>query len=473
VGARLLYRLVSAPTSTPVTAGLQGQASPSRKDRRPRVVVIGGGFAGLQAVKGLRRAPVDLVLVDRTNHHLFQPLLYQVAAAGLSPGDIARPLRAIFRRQPNVTVLMAEVVALHPERRTVELHRGERIAYDWLLVAVGARHSYFGHPEWEPQAPGLKTLDDALQIREKVLLSFERAERAAARGEPVDPGDLTFVIVGAGPTGVEMAGAIAEIARETLRRNFRWIDPTSTRVLLVEGEGAVLPPFPPELQASARRQLEELGVEVRLRARVVAIDGDGVRVEILDPPEGDAGERGGEGGEQRIVTHNVVWAAGNTVSGLLADLGGERDRAGRIVVAPDLSLPGRPEVFVTGDAARFVTADGGVLPALAPVAMQQGRHAARGVLADLRGRPRPTFRYRDRGTMATIGKARAVAWIHRLRFGGFPAWLAWSLVHIAFLIGFRNRTAVMLEWIYLYLTGQRGARLLYGRSVRRIDEGVR
>ena len=435
-------------------------------------MVVGGGFAGLQAVKALRRAPVDVVLIDRTNHHLFQPLLYQVAAAGLSPGDIARPLRAIFRRQANVTVLMAEVVAIHPERRSVELHRGEQVTYDWLIVAVGARHSYFGHPEWEDRAPGLKTLDDALQIREKILLSFERAERAAARGEPVDPGDLTFVVVGAGPTGVEMAGAIAEIARETLRRNFRLIDPASTRVLLIEGESAVLPPFPEELRWSARRQLEDLGVEVRVGARVVAIDEGGVTVAIEGSAPGEDGEGDGSSwsGEQRIATHNVVWAAGNTVSGLLEDLGGARDRVGRVTVAPDLSLPECREVFVAGDAARFDTPAGSVLPALAPVAMQQGRNAARCVLADLRGRARPQFRYRDRGTMATIGKARAVAWIHGLRFGGFAAWLAWSLVHVAFLIGFRNRTSVMLEWIYLYLTGQRGARLLYGRSVRRIDE---
>jgi NADH dehydrogenase len=429
---------------------------------RRRVVVIGGGFAGLHAVKALRRAPVDVVLIDRTNHHLFQPLLYQVAAAGLSPGDIARPLRAIFRRQANVTVLMAEVVAFHPERRAVELHRGERVSYDWLVVAVGARHSYFGRPEWEAQAPGLKTLDDALAIREKILLSFERAERAAARGEPVDPGDLTFVVVGAGPTGVEMAGAIVEIARDTLRRNFRLIEPASTRVFLVEGEDAVLPPFPQELRESARRQLEGLGVQVRVGTRVVAIDQDGVSLRGRDA-EDDAED-------ERIGTRNVVWAAGNTVSGLLGDLGGDRDRAGRIEVERDLSLPGRREVFVAGDAALFAT-DAGPLPGLAPVAMQQGKHAALCVLADLRSRPRPEFRYRDRGTMATIGKARAVAWIHGLRFGGFAAWLAWSLVHVAFLIGFRNRASVMLEWIYLYLTGQRGARLLYGRSIRRIDEG--
>jgi NADH:ubiquinone reductase (H+-translocating) len=448
-----------------VSGSSQRAGAPAVGDirNRRRVVVIGGGFAGLHAVKALRRAPVDVVLIDRTNHHLFQPLLYQVATAGLSPGDIARPLRAIFRRQANATVLMADVVAVHPERRAVELHRGERVCYDWLVVAVGARHSYFGRPEWEPLAPGLKTLDDALQIREKVLLSFERAERAAARGEPVDPRDLTFVVVGAGPTGVEMAGAIAEIAHDTLRKNFRLIDPAATRVHLIEGEAAVLPPFPEELRASALRQLRELRIDVRLRTKVVAIDEEGVTLEL---PAGD-----GASAQERIATRNVVWAAGNQVDGLLGQLPGERDRAGRLTVGADLSLPQRPEVFVAGDAARFVGDDGAPLPALAPVAMQQGRHAARCVLADLRGRPRPLFRYRDRGTMATIGKARAVAWIHRLRFGGLLAWLVWSLVHIAFLIGFRNRTAVMLEWIYLYLTGQRGARLLYGRSIRRIDEG--
>ncbi|HVS14261.1 MAG TPA: NAD(P)/FAD-dependent oxidoreductase [Thermoanaerobaculia bacterium] len=449
-----------APGGAPREAGQTGAAD--IRNRR-RVVVIGGGFAGLHAVKALRREPVDVLLVDRTNHHLFQPLLYQVATAGLSPGDIARPLRAIFRRQSNVTVLMAEVVAIDVERRVVELHRGERIPYDWLIVAVGARHSYFGHPEWEARAPGLKTLDDALQIREKVLLSFERAERAAARGERVDLRDLTFVVVGGGPTGVEMAGAIAEIAHQTLRRNFRLIDPTATRVHLVEGETAVLPTFPAELRASARRQLEELRIDVRLDSLVVGVDEEGV---TLEPASQQA-----DGETQRIATRNVVWAAGNQVSPLLAQLPGERDRAGRSTVGEDLSLPQRPEIFVVGDAARFVGEDGAPLPALAPVAMQQGRHAARCVRADLRALPRPPFRYRDRGTMATIGKARAVAWIHRLRFGGLLAWLAWSLVHVTFLIGFRNRVSVMLEWIYLYLTGQRGARLLYGRSIRRIDEG--
>ncbi len=436
------------------------------QDDRPRVVILGGGFAGIQAVQALRRAPVRVTLIDRTNHHLFQPLLYQVATAGLSPNDVARPLRAIFKRQHNTAVLMAHVRALRPAEREVVLRHGDPIPYDYLVVAIGARHSYFGHGEWESTAPGLKTLDDALSIREKILISFERAERAAARSQPVDPGLLSFVVVGGGPTGVEMAGAIAEIARETLRRNFRFIDPKETRVLLVEAQDYLLPPFPDELRQSARRQLEQLHVDVRPRTMVVGIDEEGVELE----QRGDEGtSSGGAARRERIATQNVIWAAGNEAPALLTDLGVERDRQGRVPVGADLSLPGHPEVFVVGDAAHFEE-DGVPLPGLAPVAMQQGRHAAACILADLWGAPRTPFRYRDRGTMATIGKARAVAWIGRLRFSGLLAWLAWSLVHILFLIGFRNRLTVAIEWIYLFVTGQRGARLLYGQSLRRIDE---
>jgi NADH:ubiquinone reductase (H+-translocating) len=427
--------------------------------------VLGGGFAGLHAVKRLRRTPVEVLLIDRTNHHLFQPLLYQVATAGLSPNDVAHPLRAIFKHQRNAAVLMAQVRGLRPAERQVVLRRGDPIEYDWLIVALGSRHSYFGHSEWERAAPGLKTLDDALAIREKILVSFERAERAAARGQAVDPGLLTFVVVGGGPTGVEMAGAIAEIARQTLRRNFRFIDPKDTRVFLVEAQEFLLPPFPVELRESARRQLEGLGVDVRLGTMVVAIDESGVELEgpDVDAATGDARRR------ERIATDNVIWAAGNEVPSLLDDLGIERDRQGRVPVGPDLSIAGHPEVFVVGDACRFEQ-DGRPLPGLAPVAMQQGKHAARCVAADLDGGARRPFRYADRGTMATIGKARAVAWIRGLRFSGLPAWLAWSLVHVLFLIGFRNRLSVMIEWIYLFFTGQRGARLLYGQSLRRIED---
>ena len=436
------------------------------QDDRPRVVIVGGGFAGIQAVKALRRAPVRVTLIDRTNHHLFQPLLYQVATAGLSPNDVARPLRAIFKRQHNTAVLMAQVRALRPAEREVVLRRGDPISYDYLVVAIGARHSYFGHGEWESAAPGLKTLDDALTIREKILISFERAERAAARSQPVDPGLLTFVVVGGGPTGVEMAGAIAEIARETLRRNFRFIDPNETRVLLVEAQDYLLPPFPDELRQSARTQLEQLHVDVLPRTMVVGIDEEGVELE----QRGDEGKSSaGAARRERIATQNVIWAAGNEAPALLADLGVERDRQGRVPVGADLSLAGHPEVFVVGDAARFEE-DGAPLPGLAPVAMQQGQHAAACILADLWGAPRPPFRYRDRGTMATIGKARAVAWIGRLRFSGLLAWLAWSMVHILFLVGFRNRLTVAIEWIYLFVTGQRGARLLYGQSLRRMED---
>jgi NADH dehydrogenase len=430
-----------------------------------RVVVIGGGFAGLHASKALRRAAVEIVLIDRSNHHLFQPLLYQVATAGLSPNDIARPLRQVFARQGNVTVLMGEVVELDPQRRLVRLHRGEAIAYDWLIVAVGSRHSYFGRTQWESCAPGLKTLRDALDIRERLLLAFERAERAGARkGEAPDPRDLTFVVVGGGPTGVEMAGAFAEIAHRTLRRNFRFVDPKSTKVYLVEAQDDVLPPFPTELRRKAREQLEEIGVEVLTNAMVVDVDQRGVLLE-------QRVENGGDGTRSvRIDSHTVIWAAGNEVPRLLEQLGTERDRQGRVLVGPDLSVPGRPEILVVGDAARFLAEGGEALPGLAPVAIQQGEHAARVIRADLDRSDRPPFHYTDRGTMATIGKARAVAWIHRWRFGGVLAWLAWSLVHILFLVGYRNRISVLLEWIYLYLTNQRGARLLYGEAVTEVEE---
>jgi NADH dehydrogenase len=438
------------------------------------VLVIGGGFAGLAVTRGLARAPVDVLLVDRTNHHLFQPLLYQVATAGLSPADIARPLREVLRRQKNVTVLMAEVVALDPQSNRAQLDSGEELAFDYCVLAVGAHHSYFGHDSWSEHAPGLKTLGDALEIRSRTLRSYERAERLAeTSGRPplasaADPAapdreagesgvaPPTFVVVGAGPTGVEMAGALVEIAHRTMRRNFRRIAPARSRVVLVEATNSVLGAYPEKLQESAQRQLADLGVEVLLGTRVTAIDEDGVVLE------------GGDGVSQTIASHNVIWAAGNQVPELVRQVasagGAEVDRAGRAKVEADLSLPRARHVFVIGDAAHLETEPGVLVPGVAPAAMQAGQAVARAIRADLAGAPRRLFRFSDRGTMATIGRARAVAWIGRLRFGGLLAWLAWSLIHIFFLIGFRNRVVVMLEWIALYLNGQRSGRLLYDRA---------
>ncbi len=425
---------------------------------RPRVVIVGAGFGGLECAQRLRSAPAEVVVIDRTNHHLFQPLLYQVATAALSPADIARPIRAILRRQRNAAVVLADVKHIDTERRVLELDGADPMPYDTLVLAIGARHSYFENDDWERHAPGLKTLGDALAIRRRILLSFERAERAALdspttvrTGNP----DLTFVVVGAGPTGVELAGAIAEIAHQTLRRNFRAIDPTRTRVLLVEAAQEVLPPFPSDLGESARRQLEELRVEVRLGTRVIGVDAEGV-----DLSSGQDSERETE----RIACRNVFWAAGNAVSGLLKDLHASYDRQGRVKVLPDLSVPGHPEIFVIGDAAHCKDTNGTALPGVAQVAKQQGRFVAE--LLAREGFARDTtskrsFSYRDPGTMATIGRARAVAWLGRFRFGGLVAWLLWSFLHVFFLIGFRNRVSVMLEWIFWYWSGRRGARLLY------------
>lgn len=430
---------------------------------RPRVVIIGGGFAGLNAARSLSGAPVDVLLLDRTNHHLFQPLLYQVAAAALSPRDIARPLRDVLRRQKNATVLMAEVSGFDVEHQEVRLADCETIHYDYLIVAIGARHSYFGRDDWETKAPGLKTLADALELRRRILLEFERAERTASRNARQGKAgsnqpDLTFVVIGGGPTGVEMAGAIAEIAKKTMQRDFRSIHPEATRTLLVEASPRVLLSFPEELSVKAKNQLEALGVEVRTSTRVTELGAGRVRLEQVG--EGKSSE------PEELEANCVVWAAGNVVSGVLSDLPAERDRGGRVHVAADLALAKERNIFVLGDAAYCLDQNGRPLPALAPVAMQQGKVTAANIRRDLRGEPRKPFSYRDRGSMATIGKARGVAWIGRLRFGGALAWLAWSWVHILFLIGFRTRIVVMLEWIYLYLFSRRDARLIHGWNSR-------
>jgi NADH dehydrogenase len=407
----------------------------------PRVVVVGAGFGGLETARRLAKAPVRVTVVDRRNHHLFQPLLYQVATAGLSPADIAAPIRHVLRKQRNAEVILAEVAEVLPARRALRLADGEELRYDFLVLATGATHSYFGHDEWAPLAPGLKTLEDAVEIRRRILTAFERAER-----EP-DPARrralLTFVVVGGGPTGVELAGAIAEIARQTLAGDFRRIAPEQTRVLLVEAAPRVLPPYPEKLSRAARAQLEELGVEVVTGAPVTAIDEDGVSV-----------------GDARVLAKTVLWGAGVEASPLARTLGAPLDRAGRVRVEKDLSVPGRPEVFVIGDLAAATDARGAPVPGVAPAALQGGRHAARAIVRRLSGEPAEPFRYRDKGSLATIGRAAAVARIGRFLFSGLLAWLAWLLVHIFFLIGFRNRVAVILEWAWSYLTFQRGSRLI-------------
>jgi NADH:ubiquinone reductase (H+-translocating) len=410
---------------------------------RPHVVVVGGGFGGLAAARALRGRGVRVTLVDRRNHHLFQPLLYQVATAALSPADVAAPIRSILRRHGEAEVRMAEARGVDPVRRSVLLADGSALAYDFLIVATGATHAYFGHPEWEPLAPGLKTIEDATEIRRRFLLAFEAAEAEE------DPGErralLTFVVVGGGATGVEMAGSMAEMARRSLVRDFRRIDPGTARVILLEGGERILSSYDPRLSAYARRALERIGVEVRTGSIVTGVEPEAVRV-----------------GGERIRTRNVVWAAGVTASPLGAALGVPLDRAGRVLVEPDLSAPGHPEVFVVGDLAAMEQ-DGAALPGVAPVALQQGRAAARNVLRTLAGRPRRAFRYRDRGSMATIGRRAAVMQSAGLRLRGWPAWMAWLLIHIVQLIGFRNRLLVMIQWAWIYFTWQRGARLITGR----------
>ncbi len=403
-----------------------------------RVVVVGSGFAGLNAVKTLNRAPMEITIVDRRNFHLFQPMLYQVATAALNPSDIAYPVRSVFRAQENVRgVLLAEVTGLDLDGRKVTLEDGSKLAYDYLILATGATHSYFGHDAWEPLAPGLKTLEDALVMRQRILAAFEQAERNPDDAERL----LTFVVVGAGPTGVELAGALVEIAVHSLGDDFDVIDPTRARVLLVEGAPEVLPVYPNDLSRSARRQLETLGVEVITGAMVAEIDREGVT--LTDGARIDAGL--------------VLWAAGVQASPLGGMLGVDTDRTGRVPVEADLSLPGHPEVFVTGDLA---TVPG--VPGVAPAAMQMGRHAARMIQADITGRARTAFDYKDKGSLATIGRARAVADFGRIRFGGFVAWLAWLAIHIFYLIGFRNRVLVLISWAWSYLTFRRGARIITG-----------
>jgi NADH dehydrogenase len=422
----------------------------TRTGPEKHVVIIGGGFGGIAAARALTRAPVRLTIVDRRNHHLFQPLLYQVATAALNPSDIASPIRRILRRQRNASVILGEAVAIDTQRKIVQLGDGE-VAYDFLIVATGATHSYFGHDEWAGAAPGLKTLEDAVEIRRRVLVAYEAAEREP---DPVETAAwMTFVIIGAGPTGVEMAGALAEISRRVLERDFRNIDPGRARIILIEAGPRVLPVMSPKSSDSARRQLERLGVEVLTGSAVTKVDNRGVTH-----------------GSDRIDSRTVVWAAGVAASPLGKSLGAECDRAGRVVVKQDLSVPGADGVFVIGDLAS-VKSDGKQVPGLSPAAMQEGRHAARNIARIISGAPTLPFRYWDKGTLATIGRAAAVADIGRLRVSGLLAWLMWLFVHIFFLIGFRNRFLVICEWAWTYFRNDRGARLITGDVEPLLERG--
>ena len=410
------------------------------EEQRPKVVIVGAGFGGLEAAKKLVCEEVELTVLDRTNYHLFQPLLYQVATAALSPADIAAPIRAILNRCKNVEVMLAEVQSVDVADRVV--HAGDlRISYDYLILATGSRHSYFGHPEWERLAPGLKSLEDAVEIRRRILMAFEYAEKIndpAARAAA-----MTFVIVGGGPTGVEMAGAIAEISRQTLARDFRHIDPSSARIILIEGEPLVLAAFPEDLRRSAMKQLRDLGVEVRTGVHATDLTEEGLRV-----------------GDEYIRCRVKIWAAGNNASFVGKSLGVPIDRAGRVIVNDDLTIPGHPEIQVIGDLANFTNQYKEPLPGVSPVAMQEGRHAADNILEMIEGRRPRRFWYFDKGTMATIGRHKAVADLHLMHLSGFPAWLVWLFVHIIFLVGFRNRIAVFLQWAWSYITFNKGARLI-------------
>jgi NADH dehydrogenase len=418
-----------------------------------RVVIVGAGFGGLKAAQTLARAPVKVTVIDQKNYHTFQPLLYQVATAGLSPGEIAAPIRSILRHHKNVEVLMAEVTGFDLERRVVRTAEQD-VPYDSLIVAAGASHAYFGHEEWEPFAPGLKTIEDALEIRRRVLLAFELAERRAAAGEGSDP--LNFVVVGGGPTGVELAGTLAEICRHALARDFRSIDPRRTHIHLIEGGQHVLPAYPEDLSHSALEQLQRLGVEVLTSAMVTKIEPGIIYM-----------------GATRMNAAVILWAAGVAASPLGKKLGVPVDRAGRVLVGRDLSIPDHSEVFVIGDLAALKDASGKMLPGLAPVAVQQGRFVGKLIAQEAEGRTSPgrhvpaaraAFHYRDKGSLATIGRAAAIAQFGKIHISGFVAWLAWLFVHILFLIGFRNRLLVFIQWAWSYFTYERGARLITGSS---------
>ena len=417
---------------------------------RPHVVIVGGGFAGMDAARGLAHEPVRITLVDRRNHHLFQPLLYQVATAALNPADIAQPIRSMLRKQSNVTVLLDEVMAVDAPRDRLLLDEAGPLPYDYLVLATGATHSYFGHHEWEGLAPGLKTIEDALEMRKRILYAFEEAERAPEG--PAQEKWLTFVIVGGGPTGVELAGAITEVAFHALKRDFRRIDPTRAKVILLEGSPAILAAYSPTSQKRALKQLHALGVDVRVKSQVTAIDAQGVCV-----------------GHERIAARTVLWGAGVAASPLARSLGVPLDRAGRVIVTPTLNPPGMPNVFVVGDLAAVKQDDGALVPGVAPAAMQEGRYAARAIVDLMHDKPifGHPFKYLDKGSLATIGRSKAVGdFPGNIHVSGFIAWMAWLFIHILYLISFRNRFIVLFEWAWAYLTFQRGARLITGKLPR-------
>ncbi len=434
-------------------------------DSKPRVVIVGAGFGGLNAARALAREPVRVTVIDRKNHHTFQPLLYQVATAGLSPGEIAAPIRSILSGYKNVEVLLANVTGFDLERRFVETAEAE-IPYDYLVVAAGASHAYFGHDEWEPLAPGLKTIEDALEIRRRVLLAFELAERQLATGEPGPP--LNFVVVGAGATGVELAGTLAEISRHALAHDFRAIDPARTHILLLEGGPRVLPAYPEDLSLSAQKQLQGLGVEVHTSTMVTKVEPGAVHFRgpaVQREDSAASKEPASKENDTRLEAAVVLWAAGVAASPLGKKLGVPVDRAGRVPVQSDLSLAGHPEVFVIGDLAAVKDKHGNMLPGVAPVAMQQGRFVARLIGREIKSRgERSAFRYWDKGSLATIGRAAGVAQFGKIHISGFVAWLAWLFIHILFLIGFRNRLLVFIQWAWSYVTYERGARLITGSN---------
>ncbi len=410
---------------------------------RPKIVIIGGGFGGLWAAKALANKPVDVTLIDRKNHHVFQPLLYQVATAVLSPGEIAQPIRRILHKADNIEVILGEAVAFDKENNRVILADGSQLSYDFLIVAGGARHSYFGHDDWERDAPGLKTIEDAVEMRRRILVAFETAERDAyLTGKQKQ---LNFVVVGGGPTGVELAGAIADIARKALAKDFKAIDTRKAKVMLFEGSDKILGTFGKDLSTSAKQQLESLGVEVHLNSFVTDIESDRVKV-----------------GDDWIDCDVVLWATGVAASPLGKALGVETDKAGRVLVEKDLSIRGFPNIFVIGDMAFLLQEDGEPVPGVSPAAMQMGTASAENILRDLNGKTRENFVYWDKGTMATIGRRKAIAQLAGLKFKGFIAWMMWLFLHVFFLIGFRNKFAVLFEWFWAYLTRERSARLITG-----------
>jgi len=408
---------------------------------KPKVIIIGGGFGGLNAAISLRKADIDILVIDKTNHHVFQPLLYQVASAALSPANIASPIREILRHQKNTSVMMANIVSIDKDKRTVIAQNGDHFDYHYLIIAVGSAHAYFGHPEWEAFAPSLKTLQDAIKIREHVLMAFEMAERCEDNAQAAK--FLRFVIIGGGPTGVEMAGAVAEIAKKSMFKNFRKIKPEQSEIYLIEGQSHILPTYPERLTLIAKNDLQKMGVNVINDKLVTDVNSNGVKV-----------------GDIFLETANIIWAAGNQASPLLETLNIPLDRQGRAILGKDLSIPGYPEVFVIGDAACAMDQQGKMLPGIAPVAIQEGRYVARLIKEQVPFEKRRPFRYFDKGMMATIGKAKAVAVFGKLQFSGYFAWMTWCFVHILYLISFRNRAIVMLQWCFWYMTGKRNVRLI-------------